>query len=104
MDEVIAAYGILRIKAIRMYVALVNFDTFLVLMLGNLDEPAEVDAITAEVRLNSDTPSLHLLVYKPLWFRHCNLLKTFGLSHVSSFSPSKIVLPQFDKSFSHSGE
>lgn len=70
MDEVIAAYGILRIKAIRMYVALVNFDAFLVLMLGNLDEPAEVNAITAKVRLNGDTLSLGFPVFQPLGFRH----------------------------------
>ena len=72
MHEIIAAYGILRIKAIGMYIALMYFDAFPVLMFRRFNELAEVNAITTTVRLDNDPPNLGFPVFQPLGFWHDN--------------------------------
>ena len=53
-----------------MYIALMNFDTLIVLVLRHLHKSTEVNAITAEVRLNGDALSLGFPIFQPLRFRH----------------------------------
>lgn len=77
MNEIIAAYGILCIKAIRMYVAHMHFDALFAFVLGELHELTVVYAISAKIRLDGNPTSLAFPIDKPLRFRHRNLPMTF---------------------------